>query len=198
MASPNSNPKLQLQPNVPELIALKFATGKPVSSNFSDEKQVFFSLVDGRSAFLGLDVAQSIANLQLGNREAFYICKKTGGQAGYIDVWLSPEGEKARAADEAQTAPAIPAQPSEFERQALASLAAIQERKLAPGPVVVPPRPEVQGWGKVLLAQTNSLIDIYAQACKHAETQGVPPAVVRTVMLSAFIGIQRNGGTDAR
>ena len=204
----NAPSKLMLQPNVPELIALKYPTGKICDSRFGDEKQVYFGLVDGRSAYLSPGVANKIYGLQLGNREEFYICKKATGKAqqGYIDVWLAPEGEKSRARAEMQDEP-----PSLLERQLAASIHESQQRKPAAsappvqsqgtgtyGPVAMPSRApqaqQLQPWGVTLLNQTNALIDVYAQACIHAESQGVPNAVVRTVMLSAFIGLQRKGG----
>jgi hypothetical protein len=232
MAAPSST-KLVLEPNVPQLIALKYPTGKMVESRFGDEKQVYFSLVDGRSAYFSLGVAQAINNLMLGTREPFFVCKRWNGskqQAPRYDVWLTPEGEKQRAAQDMQPPiAAIPAEdpPSDLERQLEKSLAQIQARKndanLATrrppvteygnaGPVVtgqaqfsnnstgpVPvPRAQtapasLQAWAKSLLDQTNTLVDVYAQACEHASAQNVPPAVVRTVMLSAFIGLQRKG-----
>ena len=203
--------KLNLVANVPELIALRYSTGKIVESRFGDEQQVYFGLVDGRAAYLSLGVAQKIYALQLGNREEFYICKKSTNKAqrGYVDVWLTPEGEKLRASEETEPEP-----PSELEHQLAASIQhAQQQRKPAAsaqplpthgtgthGPVAMPARaPQqqpttLQPWGVTLLNQTNSLIDVYAQACLHAESRGVPNAVVRTVMLSAFIGLQRKGG----
>ena len=130
------------------------------------------------------------------------------------DVWLTTQGEKDRAAVEMAAAPldqaleaSLDKREEDIKAQLTAQLAAIQQRKTAQsapaqqqGPVAVPARKEgLQGWTAFLLSQTNALIDVYAQACEHAATQGVPPAVVRTVMLSAFIGLQRKGGdTNAR
>jgi hypothetical protein len=230
MASQATNPgKLVLEPNVPAQIALKYPTGKIVDSRYGDEKQVYFSLADGRSLYTSLGLANSITNLQLGNREPFMICKRWNGskqQTPRYDVWLTPEGEKLRAQQEtaANTPPPIAAEdpPSELEQQLAASLAAIQARKndeqllkrrppapavapaVAPpqatgthGPIAMPRQQQAAAampWSQHLLEQTNALVDIYAEACRHAETIGVPGAVVRTVMLSAFIGLQRNGG----
>ena len=57
--------KLVLEPNVPQLIALKYPTGKIVESRYGDTKQVFYSLADGRAAYVSLGVSQSINNLTL-------------------------------------------------------------------------------------------------------------------------------------
>jgi hypothetical protein len=204
--TPSAPGKLVLEPNVPQLIALKYPTGKLVESRYGDEKQVFFSLVDGRSAYFSLGLAKSITDLQLGTREPFNICKRWNGskqQAPRYDVWLTTDGERERAELEmaAEDEP-----PSELEQQLEASLRQAEERKAAAarkppapaqGPVAVQ-RQGLQGWGSVLLAQTNQLIDVYAQAVAHAEGQGVPPAVVRTVMISAFIGLQKKGDFNGR
>ena len=77
MAAVNSSPgKLILEPNVPALISLRFPTGKVVTSQFSEEKQTYYSLADGRSMYVSMPVAQSIQNLMLGNQEKFFICKR--------------------------------------------------------------------------------------------------------------------------
>lgn len=214
MATPaSSSPgKLVLQSNVPELIALKYPTGKIVTSNFGDEKQVFYTLVDGRSAYFSLGVANSITNLMLGTREPFYVCKRGEGKKVQYDVWLTPEGEKIRA--ELEAAPPVTARvpapvpapkpagaDRSLEEQLLASLDQIRQRRdglpPAPRPVAVPdraPAPAAPAWSASLLETTNALIDVYSQAVAHAEELGVPSAIVRAVMISAYIGIQKNGG----
>jgi len=193
--------KLNLQPNVPAIIALKYSQGKVVASRFGDEQQVQFCLTDGRVYYASLGVAQKINELQLRDQEEFYICKKVTGKAqfGYVDVWHRREPQQPAAEE-----------PSQLERDLAESIRQAQARKAAAsapapaappqtgtyGPVAVP-RPAAQpiavSWAQALLNQTNQLIDVYAEACRHAEGQGVPNAVVRTVMLSAFIGLQRKG-----
>src|ERR1700710_359053 len=102
MAAPSSpSTKFVFEPNVPQLISLKWTSGKDVDSQYSEAKQVMFSLVDGRSLYVSQGVAQSIANLQLGNREPFHICMRWNGertQQRRYDVWLTTQGEKDRAA----------------------------------------------------------------------------------------------------
>lgn len=230
MASPSTSSKLVLEPNVPQQIALKYPTGKIVESRYGDEKQVYFSLADGRSAYFSLGLAQSITNLQLGTREPFFICKYWNGEKGQApryNVWLTPEGEKQRAAQERAESSQMPIPeetPSELEATLAASIAAIQARNRGEnlitrrppaqaaavpspqgtgtnGPAPMPQRSQalpvaIQGWGAALLKQTNALIDVYAEACRHAESLNVPAAVVRTVMISAFINISKSGGLD--
>lgn len=138
--------KLVLEPNVPQEIALKFPTGKIVESQYSEEKQVYFSLADGRSMYVSLGVAQSITNLMLGNRESFFICLRWNGdkkQPRRHDVWLTPAGEKARATQEMEPPIPVPAEdPSELERQLAASIQALQaKRDAARKPPAAEPAP---------------------------------------------------------
>jgi len=200
--------KLTLTPNAPVLIALRFPQGRIVQSRFGEEQQVQFSLVDGRTYYASLGVAQKINDLKLGDQEEFYIAKKQTGKAqyGYVDVWLRRD----------KPAPQPEPEPSLLERQLAASIHEAQARKAAAtapvpppaappqqgtgtyGPVAVPrtqqqPQQMAASWAQNLLTQTNQLIEVYADACRHAEQLGVPNAVVRTVMLSAFIGLQKKG-----
>jgi hypothetical protein len=190
--------KLVLEPNVPQAIAFKFSTGKLCESRYSDEKQVFFSLTDGRLAFFSLGLAQSITNLQLNDREPFNICKRWNGsreQTPRYDVWLTPEGEKRRAAEEA-----VPAQdpPSPLEQQLDASLAAIQARRA--GAALATRRTPAAEAAPVpaksaLVDEANALVDAFAAVLERALTmyQGrVKPEEVRSIVLSAYI--QRGKG----
>ncbi|MEI9971058.1 MAG: hypothetical protein WDO73_02840 [Ignavibacteriota bacterium] len=190
---------VKLEVNRPVEVALQYSTGKFVR----DGQRVMFSLVGGKQVmYLDLGPAQQINELGLKAGESFYVCKRS---ARDFDCWLSPATERARI----QTStPAAPPEPSELERQLKDSLLLQDARKAegaranapAPagtgtyGPVAVPRSQGMQAWERKLLFQTNALIDVYAQACQHAEAQGVPNAVVRTVMISAFIGLQRQDG----
>lgn len=149
--------KLTLQPNIPQCVALRFPTGKIVTSRFGDEKQVFFSLVDGRSAFVSLGVGQSINNLRLGDEEKFWICKRWNGEARQqprFDVWLTPEGEKLRAQKEANPQPVqqpLPVRKAPVsEAGSLPTLGTGTNGPVAmpaPAPVAVP---GLQAWGQSL------------------------------------------------
>jgi hypothetical protein len=239
MATPSTGPgKLILEPNVPQLIALKYRTGKECSSLYKEEKQVYYTLTDGRGLYVDLAVSNAINNLKLGVAEPFHICKYWNGdkkQKPRLNVWYTVESERQRAADEA-IASRTAAEPSYLEPQLAASIVDAQERRRPPqaaqgapppqgtgtnGPIAVPSRmPEqarpmpapttaastghhqapatsdssLTSWGQYLLTQTTGLIDVYAAACLHAEEQGVPSVVVRAMMISAYIGMQKTGG----
>src|SRR5579862_6127510 len=66
---------VKFQTNIPERVALAFAEGLPVSSQFGGD-QVMFSLTDGRKMYVAPIVAQKIAGLGIGAYEEFEICKR--------------------------------------------------------------------------------------------------------------------------
>jgi len=198
--------KLALSPNVPELIALRYPTGKFVDSHFGDEKQVYFGLVDGRAAYLSLGVAQRIYDLRLGQREQFYICKKASGvgQTSYIDVWLTPEGEKARTQQEMAEETRHPIADRRARASAPAPSPALGTGTAGPAlapPVHSAPAPvlaasPVPAWASHLVVQANALVDAYAACLQHADSQHgnrVKPEDVRSLLQTAYISMTKNG-----
>jgi len=94
---------------------------------------------------------------------------------------------------------------SEFEPNRKGPGAAPIRTKTAPGRVSAAPATAQQAairtgdstkplsWPVFLLAQTKELISVYAEACAFASEKGVPPAVVRTLLLSSFINVSKGG-----
>lgn len=223
MASPNpsntSAGKLELEPNVPQEIALKFPTGLLRDSLYNDTKQVYFSLVDGRSMYLPMGAADRIYALQLGNREAFFICKRLGGKVGkartvYYEVWHTPTGEKYRADLEA----VAEAPPSPLEEQLTASVAAVQARQehvrkavavatvaqpgsthSNPAPTPAPGPVAVQNGQTQLAAALKTVVSACHTAQQHAEAIGykaMPQFTsedIRTMANTLLINKQREG-----
>lgn len=66
---------LKLQTNVPETIALEFADGLPVESQFGGNQRMF-SLCDGRKFYCSPFVAQQIAAAGIAAKQPFTICKR--------------------------------------------------------------------------------------------------------------------------
>jgi hypothetical protein len=66
---------LKFQTNVAEVIALQFAEGREVQSQYSGD-QVMFSLVDGRRMYVAPSVAAKIAEAGIGPNTPFEICKR--------------------------------------------------------------------------------------------------------------------------
>jgi hypothetical protein len=55
-------------------------------------------------------------------------------------------------------------------------------------------------WAQVLLSQTNTLIDVYGAAIKYAGTkygEAVKPEDVKTLLITAFINLAKQGGAHA-
>jgi hypothetical protein len=91
--------KVQFDDNVIVELALKFPDGKQVEGRFGD--QVYYSLVDGRSMYLDMDVASKINLLEPRPREPFCICKRVHKVNGKRRVqWdvFGPQGDMRPAA----------------------------------------------------------------------------------------------------
>lgn len=194
--------KVVFEPGVPQTIALRYRTPKVYDSKFpGGAAQAFYSLVDGRGMYVDFPVAKAIDDLELGNSEEFCICKDKRGRG--VNVWLTPEGEKFRAMTDTVDSP--------LAAELQASLINAHGRNYGAGSRQTPTPPTsinrgqeasartnntapVQaGWALSLLQQTNALVDIYSDACLHADQVGVPHAAVRTLLISAYIGQQKKG-----
>lgn len=185
-------------PNVPQQIALK-SDGLPSASG----EHVRFDLVDGRALLLDLESAKRLADLEVNLEEPFWICLKWAGtpeDPQYLDMWLDPIGEKRRAREEAP----------ELERQLRESISWVGKRNARKGPASAPRPVSVQtnapeppssspllDFEEMLILQTNTLTDAYAQALKHAgEKHGlshVKPEDIRTFLVTAYINCAPRG-----
>jgi hypothetical protein len=121
---------IKLQPNVPVEIALRFPTGKMVTSQMTGNQQVMFSLAGDKVIYLDLGPAQQINDLGVKPGETFHLVKRWTGKKTdrpEFDCWLSIATEKARAVREAVTA----TPESQIEAQLQASLKLAEARKPA-------------------------------------------------------------------
>jgi hypothetical protein len=96
----------------PTVIALKYPTGKRISSRFGAD-QMMYTLTDGRVGYFSLEVAAEIDSLGLAAGEPFEICHH-GGAEWSIERVHSPAGPtngtpafQARAAAETRSSVAI-------------------------------------------------------------------------------------------
>src|SRR5262245_24409354 len=163
---------VEFQPNVTEVIRLRFPEGKPVQSRFGGDR-VMFTLSDGRRMFLDADVAIKIDQLGVEVDEPFTITKQFMGRRANRDRWNWAVERLA-----ADPAPAA-TEDTELERQLRASIAAEQQKKAAGATAAVP------DWANRLLAQTNVLTDVYAAAVRYGldRHQGrVKPEEIRALM----------------
>ncbi|MEP6539677.1 MAG: hypothetical protein ABJF23_30370 [Bryobacteraceae bacterium] len=71
---------IKFETNMPQVLALAFAEGKPVESQFTGA-QVMFSTVDGRRMYLAPFVAEKIRAAGIAARIPFEICKKQVGRS---------------------------------------------------------------------------------------------------------------------
>jgi len=159
---------LKFEINKPETISLMFPDGKNIVNKFNVE-QVMFTLTDGRIMFVTPDVAQRIRLLDVKPGQTFLMTKWRKGRANRWDIWLSPETEKAKAAEEAPS----------LEAQLKDSLVLAEARKnvnakleavgiAATGPVLVPsvPKPAKVTYG----AAFASFLVQSGRATHEAET----------------------------
>ena len=85
---------VQLPPNVPVEVALKFAMPGKIISTQSGER-VLYTLADDRVMFLDLGVAKKLEDLGVNVREKFFVCRPPAGKNGAEwKVWRTPEPEK--------------------------------------------------------------------------------------------------------
>ena len=102
-------PDVRLQPNNPVTLSLSDPSGVPeyLPSGVPEDWRVHYALEDGRTLTLFWKNAVALNELDLRPGESFCICRDVqevrGIPQSHFRVWLSPETEKRRAAEE--TAP---------------------------------------------------------------------------------------------
>jgi len=125
--------KLEITPNVPIQIALKYPEGKIVEGRFGD--QVYFSLAEPPDSCLYLDlgVAQTINMLGLRRGQLFWACKRWTGKRSDLPVWdfWPVAKDEMKPAHPPLSACATGLPESELEQQLRASLAEIERKKKA-------------------------------------------------------------------
>jgi hypothetical protein len=100
---------IKFQTNIPETIALAFAVGKPVSSQFGGD-QVMFSLDDGRRMYVSPFVAEKIYAAGISAHTTFTMCKRevSHGNRRSIEFEIGTHNEAAGAPVKASPATAAP------------------------------------------------------------------------------------------
>jgi len=178
--TPTNRPKREVvdfQPNVPVTLALKYAQGKTVSSQYGE--RIMFSLIDGRVMFLNLEVAGQIASLGINVREFFTITKKLNGNPDSLPTW-----EVSRIAGEQPNGTFVI--PGDSAAPSGSAVAVPKPPASAPSAVPISPPGG-------LVNEANALVDAYAQVLDRALTtyQGrIKPDEARALLITAYI--QRN------
>jgi len=198
----------------PQEVALKFADGKVVDGQYGE--QVMYTLTDGRVMYVEPIVAARIRSLGIQPGECFFIEKRKKGRAN--DWHVFRETEEAPAAVERPTRKRTPAPHVLADRlpdivaarnagreleQKLADSITLIEAKKAAAAAPPPPAKPVQSaaaavnpqdrWKAVLLAQTNALTDVLAEALRHSAEHGglVKTDDVRSLLITSFIELTK-------
>ena len=204
--------KIKFQTNITVEAALKFAEGKLCDSQFGDP-QYMFTTIDDRVFFVAEKVAQKIHGLRLQPQEPFEICKKEvdygNGRKG-IEWQVAkvgfapgeqPDGTFVVAAAQPGAGAGTPAPVATAGKQppynnGNGSKTNGHANGNGNGYAPEPPQDTRAAWAQFLLTQTEDLIDVYATASKYASDRhgnSVKAEDVRSLMLSAFINISKNG-----
>lgn len=183
---------LRLAPNKPEVIALAFTSGKPVTSQIDGAEQIMFTLTNNARLYLDPPVAGKIDSLNLGKGEPFEITlcvdrqKNKSYEVRYLDA---PAAPAAAAQPVRSTQP--PVQPSVTSTQQNGTASQVQQVPVqynAPAPSTI---------GGALMGCFMSAIDAIAEAQAYATRRGLGITFtaedVRCTAISAYIGLQKGG-----
>jgi hypothetical protein len=208
--------KIKFQTNITVEAALKFAEGKLCDSQFGDP-QYMFTTTDDRVFFVAEKVAQKIHGLRLQPQEPFEICKKEvdygNGRKGIewqvAKVGFAP-GEQSNGtfvvptaqpgAGAGTPAPVATAVKQPPYNNGNGSKTNGHANGNGNGHAPQPPQDIRATWAQFLLGQTEDLIDVYATASQYASDRhgnSVKAEDVRSLLLSAFINISKNGAGNA-
>jgi len=181
-------PTIKFQTNVPVELRLRSTEGKPVESQFGG-MQHMFSAEEGAfyvSETVGQIIANKLRELHVRAGDLIEITKAEVASNGRkrIEWQVAMVGYTSDAPDN----------PSELEETLARSIAQVEARKqAAKAPAAMP------SWAEALVSQSCVLVDAYAAVVKHsAQYQGlVKSDDARSIMLSAFINLTKQGGRSA-
>ncbi len=182
--------KLKLIPNTPEVIALQFTQGRPVSSSFGGD-QILYTLADGRQMYLSPFVAAKIDALNVGKGEPFQICKRETLQGNHRKV----DFEVSRLAS-----PAQPPNAQAGRREVSSSVTASHSHEVAQGVQKEQAQSTTQASAESthLDLALRYAIDAAAAAEQYAKTIDYALRFtsedIRAMALSKFIAMDRNPG----
>ena len=205
---------LKLQTNVPEVIALQFAEGLPVQSQYSGD-QVMYSLTDGRKWYVSPFVARKVTEAGITAQIPFEVLKRevARGNRRSVEIQVRNLGDTSASAAAVTTAPVEhnrPADPSTTTQQPNGHSHSHangngngngQPPAPAPAQPEARPIPTVEGAAAALLARTGKMaldavleVEAYAREAKGLEGFTFGPANVQSIWCTLFINATRNGG----
>jgi hypothetical protein len=184
-------PTIRFQTNVPVGLHLRSTEGRPVESQFGG-MQAMFSAEEGAfyvSETVGAILAEQFQKLGVKAGEPVEITKaevsRGNGRKGI--QWMVAKVAFAPGEQPDGTFAVPKSEPSELERKLAESIGMVEARKQAP-----------PAWADYLVAQSNALIDAYSQVLTHASKYpNVRGEDVRSIFLSTFINVTKNGGRNA-
>jgi hypothetical protein len=198
----------------PVEVALKFTEPKLVPSNFGDDRAMY-SLTDERVMFVDQLTAARIKSLAVQPGEAFFLCKTKNGRLTEYQVYRESDKPAAPArtgvvmfGGHKKTFPPLKAalperlyhapEDTTLEDQLRASIDMVERKKAekaveqhsAPAAIETP-------WARLLVNQTNALVDAYATVLAAASAKHgnlVKPEDIRTLLVTTFINLAGGKG----
>jgi hypothetical protein len=204
---------VQFEFGQPVEVALKFPEPKVFDGQYGE--RCMYSLTDGRVMYVDPLTAARIKSLGVQPGEMFFVLKSKKGRSAewsvFRDLADAPETpayqrSKMKPHERAARLPELVAArntANNLESQLAASLAQVAERKMGeqpdgtfavPNPSAPAPRPPArERWTEVLLAQTNALTDVLAEALRHSSQHGglVKTDDVRSLLITTFIELSK-------
>jgi hypothetical protein len=188
---------LKLKMNVPEVIALQFATGKIVESTIPNApNQVLFTLCDGRRTFLPLSAADRIREAGIQAMQQFEILKASANDFRVRPIGAGSAVSAAPPANAQQTSAAESATPPNGNRNNGSALP----------PQTAPPAPPAPGQGRQKMS-LNSLrwmaaykeaTDILVEEKAYALSRGLAVEIrcedIRCLVAAMMIDKSKGGG----
>jgi len=187
---------IKLQTNVPEVIALEFAVGKPVTSQFGGD-QVMFSTTDGRRLYLPPFVADKIHNARITPKTPFAICKRevTHGNRRSVEYQIeTPNEETATASVNATAVRVGTSAPAATTTKQPATHVTNGGGNVPPSvPTTAPETPEMAA----MIEAHKRAIDVAAVAEDYAKSRGLAihyaAEDIRAIAATIFIQQSRGG-----
>lgn len=181
---------IKFETNMPQVLALAFAEGKPVESQFTGS-QVMFSTVDGRRMYLAPFVAEKIRAAGIAARMPFEICKKQVGRS--VEWQVRTHNSAAGAVSEATPAAAQVRSinqtvPKEYNDQVMAPIPSPGEAAAAP---LTRAGTKLMG---ALAAAVEAVIEAETYCARHGRVFSFTSEDVRALAITVYISDCKGGG----
>jgi hypothetical protein len=188
---------LNLQLNIPEVIALEFSQGKPIPSKMPNGgTRLMFTLVDGRITFLPESVGDQLKEARIAPRVPFQICKRqvSNGKWNHVEYDIQTHNAASSVFEAKPTAPVRSlnesAKPGYIEEQRV-QVARRVEAATAPASGAVSPR------ARRMMAAMVDAVDVTIETERYLERRGLDLQAsfesVRALAATFFIQESKGG-----